>query len=225
MLEKERQEELAAMQGQGGGLPETDPVRQQLRLSLGEADANLAAAKARIQEYKNRVNQLQQFVHKQPEIEAERKRLNRDYAILKQNYDTLVARREAANLAEQTEQTGDDVKFRVIDPPRVPLNPSGPNRPLFMSLVFLGSLGGGIVLAFLMSQVRPTFDSRQFLHDATGLPVLGSVSMIWTPQQKRKRRLEFAGFAVTTMLFLAAYVVVLVSQLPYTNLLKVSGIG
>ena len=58
-------------------------------------------------------------------------------------------------------------------------------------------LGGGIVVAFLMSQLRPTFDSRRMLTDFTGLPVLGMVSMVVSPETIRRQRYGLAGYIWT----------------------------
>jgi uncharacterized protein involved in exopolysaccharide biosynthesis len=86
----------------------------------------------------------------------------------------------------------------VIDPPSVPINPSGPNRPRLFSIVLAGALVAGLAVALLMSQVRPTFLSQASLREVTGIPILGAVSMNWTDQQKvkRKRRLWALGASV-----------------------------
>ena len=66
-------------------------------------------------------DELEQAVDTIPEIEAELKRLNRDYGLNKQQYDELLKRRESARLSHEADQQSDDVKLKVIDPPRVPL--------------------------------------------------------------------------------------------------------
>jgi len=92
--------------------------------------------------------------------------------------------------------------FRIIDPPTVPAQPSGPNRLRLFSMVFGGALVAGLAAAFLMSQVRPTFMSQSTLRDSTGLPVLGAIGMNWTTEQtvRRKRRLVAVGVAVLLLL-------------------------
>ena len=71
------------------------------------------------------------------------RRLNRDYEINKQQYDTLLQRLESAKISEQAEQSADNVKFRVIEPPIVPVRPSGPDRVALNALVLLAALGAG----------------------------------------------------------------------------------
>jgi hypothetical protein len=83
----------------------------------------------------------------------------------------------------------------------VPLQPTGPNRLALFSGVFAGALVAGIALAFLMSQLRPTFLSQATLREVTGVPVLGSISMNWTAEQtvRRKRRLAALGVSVLVL--------------------------
>ena len=95
--------------------------------------------------------------------------------------------------------------FRVIDPPTVPLTPSGPNRPRLFSFVFLGALVAGLAVALLMSQVRPTFLSQAALRDVTSTPILGSISMNWTTEQKVKRRRRLYAMAASVLALFSAY--------------------
>ena len=206
-LEKQKQEEIKAAALKPGEKQReaVSPVYTQLKLALGEADANVASLRVRVNEHSRRVNQLKAMVDTIPKVETELGQLNRDYDVNKLNYETLLARREAAKMSEAAGQTSDEVKFKVIDPPYVPSTPSNPNRPLLMSVVLLGGVVAGIAFAFLLSQFKPSFDSRRSLTEITGLPVLGSVSMVWTPVQLRKRRIELGAFGLVGATLLIAF--------------------
>jgi hypothetical protein len=101
--------------------------------------------------------------------------------------------------------------FRIIDPPRVPLAPSSPNRQLLSSVVLLAGIAGGIVLAFVLSQIRPTFGDRKSLRLATGLPILGSVSMIWTDAQRAKRKRNLMALGISYAGLVASYGAIVVA--------------
>lgn len=62
-----------------------------------------------------------------------------------------------------------------------------------------------MLLAFLMSQVRPTYDDREALNTVTGFPVLGSVSMVWTNAQIRIRQRRHLGFLLGLLALVSAY--------------------
>lgn len=178
------------------------PMLQQMNVALSEAEARVAALQARVSEHTARVARLRAQSSQAPEIEAQLAQLNRDYTVNRENYQQLVQRRESAKLSGDLTSATDMLAFRVIDPPTAPLLPSGPNRLRLFSLVFVGALVAGLASAFLMSQLRPTFLSQASLREATGLPILGSISMNWTEQQTvgRKRRLVALGAAVAVLL-------------------------
>jgi polysaccharide chain length determinant protein (PEP-CTERM system associated) len=154
-----------------------NPVYQNLRMSLSQADADLAAIRGQMQAQQALVGDLQARVQAVPEVEAELARLNRDYEVNKRNYDTLVERLESARISESAEQSAENVKFRVIEPPLVPFTPSGPERAILNTLVLFAALGAGIGLAVLLGQMRPTFLSRDVLQKVTGVRVIGSITM------------------------------------------------
>lgn len=189
-----------------------NPVYQQLKISLAQADAEVASLMVRVRQSRDALGQLERMVDTVPEVEAEEQRLNRDYGIVKANYEQLLARREAARVAQSAEATGDSVKFKVIESPRVPLEPTGPNRPLFLAVVLAAAIAAGIALALFMSLMKQTFDSRAALREATGLPVLGGVSMEWTPAQRMRLRVETAIFMAAGFLLLLVFVVVMLLQ-------------
>ena len=94
----------------------------------------------------------------------------------KRQYDTLLERLESAKISEEAEQNSDNVKFRVIEPPTLPVKPSGPHRGVLNSLVLLLSLGAGLGLAMLFGQLHPTFSTRDTLQKVARIPVIGSIT-------------------------------------------------
>jgi polysaccharide chain length determinant protein (PEP-CTERM system associated) len=181
------------------------PMLQQLKVALTEADAKVAAIRARVREYGARNARLLAQSNAVPEVESQLARLNRDYMVNKDNYEKLIGRRESAKLSGDLSSTTEMMTFKIIDPPTVPLTPIGPNRPMLLSLVLGGALLAGVAAALLISQVRPTFLSPAELREATGLPVLGTVSMNWTDAQKIKCKRGQYGFGACAAGLLVLY--------------------
>ena len=197
---------------EGGSTPynvDKNPIYQQMRLSMAGLEADVAAKKRLLAELESQVAELEGSVDKVTALEAERRDLMSDYEIVKKNHAVLEGRLEASNLGRKADSSSDNVRFRVVDPPRAPTVPSGPNRVLFSSLVLLGGLAVGFGVAFLMSQFRPTFDERQNLSDTLGIPVLGSVNMVWTTDQIRARKVRNVSFVLTLSGLLLTFGVVL----------------
>ncbi|THF61639.1 XrtA system polysaccharide chain length determinant [Pseudothauera rhizosphaerae] len=181
--------------GQFGSL-NANPVYQQLKLVLSETEARIASLQARVGSHEARLAELRASAELLPKIDAELAQLNRDYDVHKRNYETLVQRRESANISVEMGATSGIAEFRVIDPPSLPLKPAAPNRALLMLAASVAAIGAGAALTFLISQLRPSFADGRSLREVTGLPVLGTVSLLGDPRREaseRRGRYAFAG--------------------------------
>jgi polysaccharide chain length determinant protein (PEP-CTERM system associated) len=214
-LEEARQklEEESAREppASGSSLPE-NAVLDQLRVEYGKAEADVAALKVRADGYETRLGEADAAVGVIPKVEADYTRLTRDYDIYKAQYDELVRRREAAHLSREADLTADASQFRVINPPQVPLIPVSPDRPALLTGVLLGGLAAGAGLAFLLSQIRPTFVSAKDLRNVVDLPVLGKVTNVLSPKEKRKARLQLLMYGAGLAFLLVAYAYVLLTH-------------
>lgn len=186
-----------------------NPVYQQLSVSLATAEASVASMKARVAEHEKRNNELRAAANAIPQIEAEYTQLTRDYEVIKANYGTLLVRRESAQISGDMEANASVMDFRVIDPPQVPAVPKAPNRWLLMSLVLLAAFGGGVGVAFLISQLRPAFNDERRLQEVSGLPVLGTVVMAWTDAQKARRKKGLIALLLSFLSLLSAYAAIM----------------
>ena len=64
-----------------------------------------------------------------------------------------------------------------------------------MTAVLGAGLASGLGLAFLIAQLRPTFDSRYNLKQIADIPVFGSVGLILSPIAIRRERRMMVAFA------------------------------
>ena len=92
-----------------------------------------------------------------PAIEAELAKINRDYGIIKSNYETLLSRRESARISEDREVSSEKVQYRLVDPAEVPAFPSGPPRLIFLTIVLLAAIGAGIGFAWVLVVLDDTY--------------------------------------------------------------------
>ena len=223
-LEEQKKSELEILVRTGVTTRQAeDPVFQEVSIALGQAEADVAAKRVRVQEFRRRVNELKEKVDTVPKVEAELAKLNRDYNVVKDHYETLLARRESAKLSDVAEQSEDDVKFKVIEPPYLPLSPSGPRRQLFATAVLLGGIGAGILLAFALAKSMPVFHTGQNLAAMMNRRLLGTVSFSLTAAVRRQKRMALALFSLGSFSLLAAYVAV--TLLPYFNVSSLAGLG
>jgi polysaccharide chain length determinant protein (PEP-CTERM system associated) len=206
-LKKKQQEEIAKAQaGQRttslSSSLKSNPVYQGIESELKRVEVQLAELRADLSQRTSRVGELQRLVDTVPEVEAELARLNRDYEITRARYLELVERRETAKLSESAEKQG-VVKFQIIDPPAVGLEPVAPNRMLLLMGVLIVGLGVAAGLMYVLNELRPVYQNTRVLAEATGLPVLGAVSRTWMPDQKARERKGVFVFAGAASLLVA----------------------
>ena len=214
-LEEQRRQEIAARKKVAPGKASpmasinNNPVFQQLRVSLNEAEGSIASLKVRVSEYESRYNRTKESMKNMPQIEAELSQLNRDYEIHKTNYASLVSRRESAAMTGELGSASGVADFRLIDPPRVSPKPVAPNRILLLLGALGASLAAGLFSSFAATQVRPVFHDSRTLREFTGLPLLGEVSLNRTDAQIRQQRRSLIRFFAAIAVLVGAFAVAL----------------
>lgn len=208
-LEEQRRHMVETYRKSGVPLAQTAPpgprASEQLRVSLAQAEASVASLRARVAEYSSRHRQLREMARRIPEYEAELAQLNRDYDINKRNYESLIARRESANISGDMQEVSGVADFRLVDPPRVSPNAVFPNRAVLLVMSFVASLLVGAGLTFVSKELRPcVYDIRQ-LRAMSGLPVLGQVSMVIDDQRRSADRRDLRKFARFAVALAATY--------------------
>lgn len=208
-LEEERKQELDARRrdsGRGTGMSvANNPVFQRIKIALSESEANVAATQARVNEAYGRLEQLRASASRVPQVEAELAQLNRDYEVIRRNYDQLVTRREQAAMSEDADASARFADFRVIEPPRVLPQPVFPNRLVLIPIVLLAALGAGALICFVLTQIFPTFDSTKTLRTVTQRPVLGSITLIVGEATRQRAVRHNLAFGVSLSVLVAAF--------------------
>ena len=190
----------------------SNPVYQQKQAMLSETEASIAELKVRVEDYEARAKELESKVDEIPEVEAQLKQLDRDYGAISSHHSKLLQSRESAYLSEDMEEGANTVKFRVVEPPFVPLNATEPNKLLLNSGVFLAAIAISIGIAILLSLLNPVIHNRRILRQVTGLPVLGCVTYIPSPDQERKAMIEGWAYASLTLFLVLAFAGLNLSQ-------------
>lgn len=190
--------QVAALQGQasrdaanGGGT--INPAYSSLQSIRAERLANVQAMQSRKAAVQSDIASLTASAIQDPELATQATRINRDYDVLRQQYDKLLQDREELRLRGEVKTEREAVKFQVVDPPTSPRSPIAPNRPVLLLGVLILGLAGGCAGAFALSRVRSVFATTSGLERATGLPVLGAISQSLTDGARvmRAKRLKY----------------------------------
>ena len=203
-----------------GDAVEFNPVYQELKGEMNKSMVEIETLKLKLMEKEKSTEALKQSIDIIPEVEAKLAKLNRDYEITRERYLRLVERRESAQLAQEVGQSGSNINFRMIEPPRVPLGPSGPDRLYLLTIVLFAAIATGLGWGFLRYLIQPTFINTSQIRDKIGLPILGSVGLYLSAEHKRKRKLQLTSFLSIFFLLVCSYGGVMVFSGPGSELIS-----
>lgn len=197
--------------GGGGGssagpgktqIPNT--VYDQLKIQLVDAEGQVASVQRRLTAAQNDQVRIEKIAQSAPGVIAEVQDLDRDYGVLKKNYEELVARRQATQIADAADTKTEKIQFRIVDPPQVPLVPVEPKRALFLSVVLVVGLGAGLFAPVAMIQLDRSFATIAQLREL-GIPILGSVTRLSLGAERRRAIVQLAGVCASALVLIAVY--------------------
>ncbi|MDE2402246.1 MAG: hypothetical protein KGL90_11335 [Burkholderiales bacterium] len=176
------------------GKTATSPVYQRLRLSLADTEAQVASLRSQLAAQQERLDQVRALASRVPGVEADLAQLNRDYEVIRKNYDLMVARREAASLGVKLDESSRFTEFKLVEPTRVSRTPIFPSRLHLALMAAVATLAVGVAAAIVADLMWPTFDETSSLRMFSKRPVLGSVPTLLTIHDKRAQRMSAYRF-------------------------------
>ena len=189
----------------GGAAGSSNPYYLGLKSMQADKASTVAALNERRNQIEGDLAQLQSKMQQDPGVAAEQGEIEREYQVLKDQYEKLLANREQIKISAQAQNISDAVKFNVVDPPTQPRAPTKPNRPLLLAGVLFVGIGAGAAAAFALAKLQTTFPTPSRLEKASGMPVIGSIGEVLTAAQiemrRRKLRLFAGGFAALLVAF------------------------
>jgi uncharacterized protein involved in exopolysaccharide biosynthesis len=203
-LERELAERRAAYQRNPRAAQVTagNPVYQRLRLAYTDAESQAAGLRSKLASAQSRLNATRAEAGKGPETEAQLQQLNRDYDVIRKNYDSMVARRESALLGAKLDQQSQLADFRVVNPAQASSSPVFPGHLHLELIAFVLSLALGVLAAMAADLVSPTVDDAESLRHLIDRPVIGSISLAVSPQVRQKQRTDLVRFGAVALAML-----------------------
>jgi polysaccharide chain length determinant protein (PEP-CTERM system associated) len=179
-------------------------VYEQIKIRLVDTEAAVAAVQRRLDGALADQERIEKVAKSAPGVLVQAQDLDRDYSVLKRNYQELVGRREATQIAHSADTKTEKIQFRIVDPPQVPILPAAPNRPMFVSVVLLFGIGAGFAVPLALTQIDRSFGTVGQLRNL-GIPILGSVSLLSLGVARRRAMIQLAGVCASSFLLIAVY--------------------
>ncbi len=207
--------EQAAAASPGSNSLNQNQVYQELKLNVARLENEMASVSVRVRNYSDKLAQLESQRNIIPDIEAKFSGLNRDYEITKSKYEELVSRREAIELSQKADESQQDVQFKIIEPPHVPMKPSGPPRVLFYTLVLFAGIAAGIFMAFVRSQLQPVVTSALQLKTIADFPVFGLVSHTQKHIMLKQNKMHLLYFLILSAMLMLCFCALVANEMVF----------
>jgi polysaccharide biosynthesis transport protein len=148
------------------------PALAQLQSQLRSNQAEISNRERSIEQLKLKVNQYQARLNQEPVREQQLADLTLGYDQSKATYDDLLKKKNESAMATSMELLQQGERFRIVDPPSLPVKPDFPNR---LKFCFIG-LGVGLALGTLVAGAAEMADDR--LHSESEIKKLLPVPVI-----------------------------------------------
>ncbi len=186
------------------GLGVPNPTFTELTLRLAEKKAVVESLQRRVERQTENLKDLEKKALTVPVIEAELAKLTRDYGVLQSKYEDLISRRESAKIAREQGATGEQVRFRIVEPPIVPAEPVSPNRPLLILAVLVFSIGVGTGVAVVFTLMTNTYHNLEDLREDFALATIGAVTTVVNRRKKASYVMEFVGLSLIGLVLISS---------------------
>ncbi len=171
-----------------------NPVYQEMQKSMYTTQVNLQTLATQIGLQKRQIAELKGQAGQITDVQTTLQQLTRNYDVTKKQYEQLLERSNTAQLSQDATQSGNNLKFRVVNPPMVPLVPASPKRGLLLLLAFAFAVVIGSGFAYLLHKITPVFASLKSLQESANYPVLGGLGLILSPARRQEHRRDLVGF-------------------------------
>jgi len=151
------------------------------RVEISNRERGVADLKTKVLDYQARLNQ-------EPVREQQLSDLTRGYEQSKASYDELLKKKNESAMATSMELLQQGERFRIIDPPSLPVKPDFPNR---LKLCVIG-LGMGLALGVMVAGAFEIMDDRVYdekeLQKLLPVTVISEIPTIPVAADERRER-------------------------------------
>ena len=196
--EKMRTQLLASLKDKGPTNDSADPavggdparasmlaqIDSQLRsnqVEITNREHSMATLTAKVDDYQARLNQ-------EPVREQQLSDLTRGYEQSKANYDELLKKKNESAMATSMELLQQGERFRIIDPPSLPLKPNFPNRLKFCGFGLAIGLALGTVVAGAFELMDDRIHDEKELQKLLPVTVISEIPAITVATEERQER-------------------------------------
>lgn len=211
--------ELIAQASQGAMTPAPDgenQALQQFAFKISELESQRDVLMTRKSSMEEKLAELHKKLDLIPSIEAKLIDLQRNYDNDNRYYQELVKRRDSAEISKNADANTQDVKFKVLDEPRVATKPVGPPRILLHVMTFIAGLSLGVLAAFMASRINATVSGAIHLQTMIGrAKIIGIIPHLNNQAANRTQRIKVLVFMASMFVLMSMLAVLVGHEIVY----------
>ena len=194
---------LTAPTSESGGardpslVPQLQSQLQANQIEIRNREQTIAALTSKVNDYQARLNQ-------EPVREQQLADLTRGYDQSKVSYDDLLKKKNESAMATSMELLHQGERFRVLDPPSLPVKPSFPNRLKLCGIGLLVGLALGLGVAGSFEKLDDRVYNENELKKLLPVAVIGEIPIITDATNETAERNRVWLGVVTAVLVFAA---------------------
>jgi polysaccharide chain length determinant protein (PEP-CTERM system associated) len=151
---------------------------RQIQAQIDLSDRQIANRQDDERQLRARIAGYTSRIDKAPMRQSELVVLTRDYEDTKRLYSSLLQRQQEASMAANLERQEIGDRFRIIEPARLPEEPSGPSRRNYFLLSLLAALGLSLGLAAAVELRDTSLRTEDDITVSLRLPVLATIPVL-----------------------------------------------
>lgn len=184
-----------------------DPLFDQLRKQKSQIELNVLSQKRRLASLEKLLQEEYDRAERIASKQAELQELNRDYAVIKDNYDQMLDRKEKARLSMTLDVQGQGINYKIYEPALYPLAPSGLQ---FFHFAIIAPLAGivvavGLIFVYVLLDARVRSPLMLMAKLPESIDLLAIIPHLNSPLSGRLLRGDIIMLGMFFLLAIAAY--------------------
>ena len=171
--------------------------RESLERRHGELIAEVSALNGLLGSRRQEIEHLQALTRTASSVEAELSEFDAEKEKLSSALADL--RRSRGALGDDAGGEATQEAFRLIKRPELPTDPVGPSRLMALAAVLLGGTGLGAAVAVFCNRLKGVFESAWQLRQRFDVGVLGTISEVMTPAERKRLGQARLSFGVACL--------------------------
>jgi protein tyrosine kinase modulator len=186
-----------------------NPAYVNLLTNVDSANNDIQSLKLQKVDLESKLKMYRKRLEDEPKVEQEYLGLTRDYQNASTKHQEILNKIMEARISEGMEESQKAEKFTIIDPASYPEKPVAPKRGLIALAGLILGLGAGLGMVALAENLDHSVKTTDELAWLTGLPVLGRIVHIVTPEdiarQKHRRHLIWSITGISIFAFILIF--------------------